>query len=207
MPGKLLCIGKNYALHADEMNSTVPTEPVVFLKPSTAIIHHGGTVVLPPMSSDVHHELELVVRIGRKGHNIDVSTALNYVDGYALGLDMTARDLQSKAKKKGHPWSVAKGFDTFAPVGDFVNPQTIVDVQNITLTLSVNGVLRQRAFTGDMVFSVSQLIAYCSKVFTLEPGDYLFTGTPEGVGPVKPGDKLECSGEGLLPLTVTVTEP
>jgi len=205
MPGKILCIGKNYALHAAEMKSSVPTEPVVFLKPATALIGDGEAIVLPPMSADVHHEIELVARIGRRGRHIAESEALSYVDAYAVGLDMTARDLQAKAKRKGHPWSVAKGFDTFAPLGPFVPAVMVRDVQDLTLTLTVNGVVRQHASTRDMVFSVAHLIAYCSRVFTLEPGDCLYTGTPEGVGPVYAGDRLICTCTGLPSLSVHVT--
>ncbi len=202
--GKLICIGKNYAKHAAEMKSAVPTEPVVFLKPRTAIIRDGDAVVLPPLSVEVHHEVELVALIGRRGKDIPEAEALSYVSGYAVGLDMTARDLQAKAKRHGHPWSVAKGFDTFAPLGSFVPAAAVADVQEVMLTLKVNGAVRQKASTREMVFTVANLIAYCSEIFTLEPGDCLFTGTPEGVAAVQPGDRLECTGSGLQALTVTV---
>ncbi len=205
--GKLICIGKNYAKHAAEMKSSVPTVPVVFLKPTTSIIRTGESIVLPPMSKDVHHEIELVAQIGRRGKTIPVSEALSYVAGYAVGLDMTARDLQAKAKRNGHPWSVAKGFDTFAPLGVFVPKAEVSDVQGLMLTLTVNGEVRQRASTKDMVFTVAELVSFCSHVFTLESGDCLFTGTPEGVGPVEAGDRLVCTCTGLPPLSVTVTEP
>ena len=203
---KLICIGQNYARHAAEMNSSVPTEPVVFLKPASSLISSGDAIVLPRMSANVHHEVELVARIGRRGKDIPESEALAYVSGYAVGLDMTARDLQAKAKHRGHPWSVAKGFDTFAPLGAFAAATLVPDVQNVMLTLTVNGEVRQRGTTADMVFTVAQLIAYCSRVFTLEPGDCLFTGTPEGVGPVQAGDRLACTATGLPALTVTVVE-
>ena len=203
---KLICIGQNYARHAAEMNSSVPTEPVVFLKPASSLIGSGDAIVLPRMSANVHHEVELVARIGRRGKDIPESEALAYVSGYAVGLDMTARDLQAKAKHRGHPWSVAKGFDTFAPLGAFAAATLVPDVQNVMLTLTVNGEVRQRGTTADMVFTVAQLIAYCSRVFTLEPGDCLFTGTPEGVGPVQAGDRLACTATGLPALTVTVVE-
>ncbi len=202
--GKLICIGKNYARHAAEMNSTVPKEPVVFLKPRSALIGHGSSVVLPSMSEDVHHEVELVALIGRRGRDIPVSRALSHVSAYAVGLDMTARDLQGRAKKCGHPWTVAKGFDTFAPLGGFMSSDQVSAVQDLWLTLLVNGAVRQHANTRDMVFTVAELVAWCSLVFTLEPGDCLFTGTPEGVGPVRPGDVLEARCTGLSPLRVTV---
>lgn len=194
-PGKLICVGRNYAKHAAEMKSDVPETPVLFLKPATALVGQGGKIVLPKMSQDVHHELELVVAIGRGGKNIPLNDALNHVDGYALGLDMTARDLQAEAKKKGLPWSVAKGFDTFAPLGPFAKAHDIHDPQDLHLELLVNGDVRQTAHTADMIFSVADLISYCSTIFTLLPGDLIFTGTPEGVGPVVDGDQLvaRCS--------------
>lgn len=203
-PGKLLCIGKNYAKHAAEMQSEVPDAPMIFLKPSTALVGDGGEVVLPAMSQEVHHEVELVAVIGQVGKNIPESAALTHVAGYAIGLDMTARDLQGQAKKKGHPWSVAKGFDTFAPVGTFVLAAEVADPQDVQVRLTVNGEVRQDGHTGAMIFSIAHLIAYASRIFTLEPGDLLFTGTPEGVGPVQEGDVLEASGTGLPTLRVTV---
>ena len=202
--GKLLCIGKNYARHAAEMKSAVPEEPVVFLKPATALVGHGGAVVLPAMSREVHHEVELVAVVGRGGKNIPEADALAHVAAYAVGLDMTARDLQGEAKQKGHPWSVAKGFDTFAPLGDLAPADAVPDPQALDLRLTVNGAVRQASYTGAMVFPVATLIAYCSKIFTLEPGDLLYTGTPEGVGPVEDGDVLEATATGLPPLRVSV---
>ncbi len=203
-PGKLLCIGKNYARHAAEMKSAVLEEPVVFLKPATALVGHGGAVVLPAMSREVHHEVELVAVVGRGGKNIPEADALAHVAAYAVGLDMTARDLQLKAKQKGHPWSIAKGFDTFAPLGALAPAEAVPDPQALDLRLTINGEVRQAASTSDMVFPVATLIVYCSRVFTLEPGDLLYTGTPEGVGPVEEGDVLEATATGLPPLRVTV---
>lgn len=193
-PGKLICIGRNYARHAAEMKSGIPEQPVIFLKPASALVGHGGKVALPRTSKEVHHELELVAAIGRGGKDIPVEEALNHVDGYALGLDMTARDLQAQAKQHGGPWAVSKGFDTFAPIGSLVRGHEIGDPQRLTIELRVNGELRQKAFTGDMIFSVAELVSYCSSVFTLLPGDLIYTGTPEGVGPVVDGDQLEATG-------------
>ncbi len=202
--GKLLCIGRNYADHAAEMDRDVPEEPMVFLKPPSALIRSGGTVRIPPQSQEVHHEVELVVIIGREGKNISREDALTHVVGYAVGLDMTARDLQAKAKERRHPWSVAKGFDTFAPLGPLTPAQAIEDSQNLTLRLSVNGEQRQKASTQDLIFPVRELIQYCSQIFTLSPGDLLYTGTPSGVGPVKKGDDLEATATGIDPLRVSV---
>lgn len=203
-PGKLLCIGRNYAKHAAEMKSDVPDTPMVFLKPSTALVRSGGMVEIPPQSREVHHELELVAMIAVGGKHIAREQALAHVGGYALGLDMTARDVQRQAKDRRHPWSVAKGFDTFAPLGAFVPADDIPDVQQLDLSLTVNGETRQQGTTADMIFTVADLVAYCSTVFTLEPGDLFYTGTPEGVGPVQSGDTLVASGTGLPSLHVEV---
>lgn len=202
--GKLLCIGRNYAAHAAELGNAIPEEPVLFLKPASALVGHGGKIVLPAMSAEVHHEIELVAVIGRGGKHIPEAQALEHVDAYALGLDMTARDLQSAAKEKGLPWTVAKGFDTFAPLGPLVEARKVRDPQQLEFRLTVNGEERQVGRTGNMIFSVAALIAYASRIFTLLPGDLLFTGTPEGVGPVHEGDLLEASGAGLPALRVRV---
>jgi acylpyruvate hydrolase len=203
-PGKVLCIGRNYAKHAAEMQSEVPEEPMVFLKPSTALLGDGGVIRLPAQSSDVHHEVELVAVIGRGGKNIAVEHALEHVAAYAVGLDMTARDIQAVAKKKGHPWSVAKGFDTFAPLGRLVPASDVGDPRDLEITLRINGEVRQHGRTADMMYPVATLVAYLSSIFTLEPGDLIYTGTPEGVGPVHPGDELVAEASGLPTLTVTV---
>jgi len=203
--GKLLCIGRNYAEHADEMASDVPDQPMVFLKPATAVVRSGDAVRLPPQSKEVHHEVELVAVIGKKGRRIPEEEALDHVAGYAVGLDMTARDLQAEAKEKRHPWSVAKGFDTFAPLGPITPAADVGDPNDLTLQLHVNGETRQEAHTSHMIFPVATLVHYCSQIFTLEPGDLLYTGTPSGVGPVAAGDELEATATGIEPLRVQVT--
>lgn len=195
--------------HAREMTREVPQEPLVFLKPASAVIRNGEEVQLPPQSKEVHHEVELVAVIGTKGKNIPQEKALNYVAAYAVGLDMTARDLQAQAKKDGHPWSVAKGFDTFAPLGPLQPASCVEDPQDLRIRLSVNGQVRQNVSTGLMVFPVSELIHYCSEIFTLYPGDLLYTGTPSGVGPVEDGDALEANvtgGEGLQVIVRRLTQ-
>ena len=202
--GKLLCIGRNYADHAAEMDREVPDEPMVFLKPASALVRTGGAVQLPPQSEEVHHEVELVAAIGTTGKNIPRNEALDHVAGYGLGLDMTARDLQTKAKERRHPWSVAKGFDTFAPLGPLTPAAAVDDPQNLSLRLAVNGEIRQHASTQNLIFPVEELVHYCSQIFTLEAGDLLYTGTPSGVGPVVNGDTLEASATDLEPLRVSV---
>jgi len=191
--GKILCLGRNYAEHAREMGSDLPEKPVVFLKPSTAIVKAGEKVKMPGFSREMHHEVELVVLIGRSGKQIPKERAFDHVGGYGVGLDMTLRDLQAEAKEKGLPWSVAKGFDTSAPVSTFVERQQVSDPHNLTLTLKVNGSIRQHSTTGKMIFGIDEIISYLSTVFTLETGDLIFTGTPEGVGPVHSGDVLEAT--------------
>ena len=202
--GKLLCIGRNYADHAAEMNREAPDEPMVFLKPTSALIRTGGTVELPPQSQEVHHEVELVAVIGKEGKNISRDEVLDHVAAYAVGLDMTARDLQATAKEQRHPWSVAKGFDTFAPLGPLTSAAAVEDPQDLRIRLSVNGEVRQNASTRRLLFPVGELVQYCSQIFTLSPGDLLYTGTPSGVGPVADGDELEATATGLRPLRVSV---
>ena len=212
-PGKILCIGRNYAAHVREMGDVdaPPSEPVVFLKPTTALVGTGGEVVLPRQSADVHHELELVAVVGRGGRHIDEGDALGHIAAYALGLDLTARDLQAQSKANKGPWSIAKGFDTFAPLGPLASAADVGDPGSLEIALSVNGEERQRGMTDRMIHSVPRIVAFLSSVFTLEPGDLIYTGTPEGVGPVHDGDRLEATGTNpaaptvrLPPLTVTV---
>jgi 2-keto-4-pentenoate hydratase/2-oxohepta-3-ene-1,7-dioic acid hydratase in catechol pathway len=202
--GKLLCIGRNYADHAAEMKREVPDTPMVFLKPATALIRTGGTVCLPPQSQEVHHEVELVAVIGKSGKHIPKEDALQHVAAYAVGLDMTARDLQAEAKERRHPWSVAKGFDTFAPLGPLTPADAVEDPHDLQLRAAVNGKTRQNASTRRLIFPVQELVHYCSQIFTLTPGDLLFTGTPSGVGPVEDGDVVDASASSLEPLRVSV---
>jgi 2-keto-4-pentenoate hydratase/2-oxohepta-3-ene-1,7-dioic acid hydratase in catechol pathway len=191
MPGKILCIGRNYAAHAREHNAEIPEVPLLFLKPPSSVIGPEDTILLPPQSQQVEHEGELVVVLGRRGRWIAAEEALDYILGYTVGNDVTARDLQ----RRDGQWTRAKGFDTFCPVGPWI--ETDFDPADALVTCSVNGEMRQMASTRDMLFTVRQLLAYASSVMTLEPGDLLFTGTPAGVGPLAPGDRVEVSIEGL----------
>lgn len=202
--GKMLCLGKNYERHAREMGGDVPVEPVIFLKPSTALLRGGGTVRIPAISSDLHHEVELVVVIGETARNVPEADAMKYILGYAVGLDMTLRDVQSRAKGRGEPWAVAKGFDTSAPISEIVSVERIADPHNLTLSLRVNGERRQHGSTADMILKIPYLISYLSRIFTLERGDCIFTGTPEGVGQVVTGDRLEAEIEGVVGLDVVI---
>ena len=202
--GKILCLGRNYPEHAREMKAEVPSTPVLFLKPSTAIVYDGESVVIPPISSDLHHEIELVVVIGRGGRDITADASMEHVAGYAVGLDMTLRDIQAEAKKKGLPWTAAKGFDTSAPLSAAVRARAVGDPHALDMELRVNGTVRQKANTSAMVLRVPAIIAYCSTLFTLEAGDLIFTGTPEGVARVVHGDRLDAHCARIGSLTVGV---
>ena len=204
--GKILCLGRNYAAHAKEMSAAIPESPVVFLKPATAIIHDGENVVIPRISTDMHYEVEMVVVMGKQAKNVQVEDVYNYIDGYAVGLDMTLRDVQAEAKKKGLPWTVAKGFDTSAPVSHAVEKERVANPHGLALSLKVNGERRQHSSTANMIFRIDFLVSYLSTVFTLEPGDLIFTGTPEGVGPVHSGDVLEAELEAVGTLRVGVID-
>lgn len=185
----IYCIGRNFADHANEMNAATPSSPIVFLKPTSSICFDGDTVSIPPQSQNVHHEGEIVLAIGKSGKNIDQKNAKNYIAGIGAGIDFTARDLQSDAKKAGLPWSVAKGFDGFAPVSSFI-PFSEVSDSALTIELTVNDTVRQSGTTDQMIFSFEELIVYLSSIFTLQPGDLIFTGTPAGVSAIEPGDNV-----------------
>ncbi len=189
---KIICIGRNYAEHAKEMNAAVPTEPVFFLKPDTALIKDNQPFYYPDFSKEIHHEVELVLKINKAGKNIDEAFAHKYYDEIGVGIDFTARDIQAKCKEKGLPWEKAKAFDGSAPIGMFINKTEFKDINAINFHLLVNGAVAQKGSTKDLLFSFDAVVAYVSKFFTLKTGDLIYTGTPEGVGPVKVGDKLEA---------------
>ncbi len=205
--GTLFCIGRNYAKHAAEMKSEIPETPVVFLKPRNSIISSGETVRIPNISKNVHHEVEMVVLMGEEADSISPEKAAGKIAAVAIGIDVTARDLQSEAKKAGLPWSLAKGFRTFAPIGNFVSADDAGNLQNLRVRVKVNGEERQSGNTADMIFPVAELVSYLSEHFTLSPGDLIFTGTPEGVSQIKPGDIIHATlGDGLSTLQVHVSE-
>ncbi|MEK7818361.1 MAG: fumarylacetoacetate hydrolase family protein [Bacteroidota bacterium] len=202
----IFCIGKNYLEHAKEMGGGAPSEPIIFLKPNSSIIFNGEKIILPKISNNVHHEVELVVLIGKDGKNISETNALDFVEGFGIGLDITMRDLQSDARKIGNPWAVSKGFDTSAPISDFVEKNLISAPNNLEFDLKINGTLRQKGNTSNMIFSVEKLISYLSNIFTLQVGDLIFTGTPEGVGKIIEGDKLVANLNNFTKLEVSVAE-
>lgn len=201
---KIICIGRNYAEHAKELKNEIPTEPVWFMKPDTALLKDGEAFYLPDFSNDIHHEIEIVIRINKVGKHIDEQFAHKYYDEIGLGIDFTARDLQAKCKEKGLPWEKAKAFDGSAPLGKFIKKEQLGDLNNLSFELKINGEPRQIGNTKDLLFSFDKVISYVSKFVTLKVGDLIYTGTPEGVGPVKIGDKLQgfMKGELLLEFEV-----
>ena len=187
---KILAIGRNYAEHIAELNNERPSEPVIFMKPDTALLKNNTPFYYPDFSKDIHHEVEIILRIGKEGKNIEERFAHKYIDGIGLGIDFTARDLQEKAKQKSLPWTIAKGFNGSAPVSEFLDPAQFPDWSNISFRLEVDGIEKQSGHTSHMLFSFAYQIAYLSQYFTLKKGDILFTGTPKGVGPVHIGNRL-----------------
>lgn len=188
---KILAIGRNYVAHIEELGNERPDEPVVFTKPNTALLNKNKPFYYPDFTQDIHHEVELVLRMCGNGKYIDEKFAHKYYDAIGVGIDLTARDLQSKAKKKGLPWAIAKGFNGSAPLSDhFVPIAEIPDITDINFRLEINGEVRQQGNTSKMIFSFNEIIAYLSKFFLLQKGDLIFTGTPEGVGPIQVGDVM-----------------
>lgn len=199
---KIICIGRNYAEHAKEMKAELPKEPVFFMKPDTALLKDAD-FYFPGFTTDLHHEIELVLKVCKAGKHIDEEFAGSYYDEIGLGIDFTARDIQAKCKEKGLPWEKAKAFDNSAPIGRFVKKSDLQE-DNIEFELKVNGVVKQKGNSKDLIFSFNKVIAYVSQYVSLRVGDLIFTGTPEGVGPVLIGDKLEGSlnGESFLTLHI-----
>jgi fumarylpyruvate hydrolase len=194
---RIYCVGRNYAAHAREMGHDPEREPPFFFsKPSDAVTQ-AHRVEYPPRTDDLHHEVELVVAIGKAGRDIEVVEANSHVFGYAVGVDLTRRDLQAAAKQQGRPWDIAKGFDASAPVSALVPASDIGHPENGSITLDVNGEIRQRGDLADMIWSVPEILAELSSYFLLRPGDLIFTGTPEGVAALQPGSRVNCSIEGI----------
>jgi 2-keto-4-pentenoate hydratase/2-oxohepta-3-ene-1,7-dioic acid hydratase in catechol pathway len=190
---RIFAIGRNYAEHIKELNNERPDEPVIFTKPDTAVLKNNSPFYYPEFSKDVHFEVELVLRISKEGKNIDQKFASRYYDAIGIGIDFTARDLQQKAKEKGLPWDIAKGFNGSAPVSDkFIPVKEIGELSNINFSLKVDGEIKQEGNTSLMLFDFSYIVSYLSKFFTLRTGDLIFTGTPKGVGPVRVGNVLSA---------------
>ncbi|KAE8736037.1 Acylpyruvase FAHD1 [Hibiscus syriacus] len=195
---KIVAVGRNYVEHAKELGNAVPKEPVLFLKPTSSYLENGGTIEVPHPLNSLHHEVELAVVIGQKARDVHISTAMDYAGGYALALDMTAREIQSVAKSAGLPWTVAKGQDTFTPISSVFPKSMVPDPDNLELWLKVDGEIRQKGSTKDMIFKIPYLISYISSIMTLFEGDIILTGTPQGVGPVMVGQKITAGITGLV---------
>ncbi len=202
--GKAVCVGRNYAAHAKELGNVVPDAPILFLKPSTSIVPLSPSFSIPSDRGSCHHETEIAVLIGQTISKIDVKDAAEAIAGYGLALDLTLRDLQNQLKKQGYPWEVAKAFDGACPLSPFMKPEQLGDVYHTEFTLMVNGEPRQQGLTDDMITHVYELIAYISQIFTLEAGDIVLTGTPEGVAALAVGDQLVLSVVGQRFETVIV---
>lgn len=210
---KVICVGRNYAEHARELGNAVPTSPVLFLKPPSSILssqykttqqQQYAHVIIPQACTSLHHEVELAVVMGKSARKVSPGEAMDYVSGYALALDMTARDLQDQAKKQGLPWALAKAQDTFTPIGDFIPKDKIARHDQVELWLKVDGELKQKGNTNNMIFNIPYLISYISHFFTLEPHDIILTGTPSGVGPVKAGQVITAGISGVTEMTFGV---
>lgn len=193
---KIICIGRNYTKHIEELNNERPDEPVVFMKPDSAILLKQHPFVIPEFSEDIHHELEVIVKINKVGKYIEPKFAHKYYDEISVGIDFTARDLQQKLKDKGLPWEKAKAFDGSAVIGDFVSKSDFKSLDNLNFEMTNNGITVQKGNTSFMLWKIDELIAYVSQFFTLKIGDIIFTGTPEGVAVVRPDDVLEGYLEG-----------
>lgn len=204
LPTKIVAVAKNYRAHAAEMGSAAPEEPRFFLKPPSSLIPHNGVVILPGLSERVDWEVELAVIIKDRTRDAETSKALDHVLGYSVIVDITARDIQNEAKKAGMPWTIAKGFDTFAPLGPVIVPADRIAPDRLPIWLKQNGAFKQQGSTRDMVHGVPGLISYISRIMTLEPMDVIATGTPEGVGPMKHGDFIEAGIDGIGVLSFTV---
>jgi len=190
---KIVAIGRNYADHVKELKNALPTkEPFFFLKPTSSYLPSGGTIEIPRGIS-AHHEVELGLVIGKQGRDISEANAGEHIAGYAVAIDMTARNLQEEVKKKGLPWSAVKGFDTFTPIGPYIPKSKVADPHNLNIWLKVNEQIKQHGNTSDMIFRIPRLIQHVSSIMTLEEGDLLLTGTPAGVGPLVAGDRVECA--------------
>ncbi|KAE9610033.1 hypothetical protein Lal_00006778 [Lupinus albus] len=201
---KIVAVGRNYAAHAKELGNAVPKDPVLFMKPTSSYLENGGTIKIPHNEGSLHHEVELAVVIGKKARDVPQSSAMDYVAGYALALDMTARDLQSAAKSAGLPWTLAKGQDTFTPISSILPKTQVSNPDDLELWLKVDEEIRQKGSTKDMIFKIPFLISHISSVMTLFEGDVILTGTPQGVGPVNEGQTITAGITGLVDVKFNV---
>lgn len=204
--GKLVCVGRNYAEHAQELGNEIPEFPLVFIKPSSAVIFDGEEIVIPKFSNEVHHEAELLLLIGKKIKNATIEESEDALIAFGVGLDMTARDVQDQLKKKGHPWTISKCFDTSAVLSDFVSKENYNLIGNEVITLKVNGEIKQNSSIDKMIFNWKEIVKFISHEMTLEEGDIIFTGTPKGVGKVLKDDVIETEITNIGKITNKVTK-
>lgn len=204
--GKIVCIGRNYVAHIEELKNERPSAPMFFIKPTTALVPLEAPIVIPPYSQAARHELELAVILGKTLRNAKEAEVMPAIAGYAVALDVTLVDVQEQCKKKGHPWEIAKGFDGSCPISAFVPASQVPDPQDVMIRMWVNGQARHNDSTKLMIYSITNLVADASRYFTLEPGDIVLTGTPAGVGPLEPGDKLEMEIEHVGRYTSSVAK-
>lgn len=203
---KIICIGRNYLAHVKELDNDLPTKPMFFMKPETALLPAGEAFPYPDFSHEIHYETELVLRVCKTGRNIAEAQAAEYYDAITVGIDFTARDLQSQCKAKGHPWEIAKAFDYSAPMGNFKKISALNNPNDISFGMKLNDEWRQQGHSHDMIFSFDKIVSYVSKFVTLNEGDCIFTGTPQGVGEVHVGDKLELFLEGESVLCIEIND-
>ncbi|HEX7401334.1 MAG TPA: fumarylacetoacetate hydrolase family protein [candidate division Zixibacteria bacterium] len=192
---RIFCIGRNYVEHVRELSNVVPTKPVVFIKPATCLVKPGEKIHFPKHGKELHHEVEIVVKVGKEGRAKNEEEALSFISAITIGLDLTLRDVQEELKKKGLPWEIAKAFDQSAPIGTFIPYDRTLDLKNISFGCRINGIERQRGSSGKMIFSIERLLVELSRIWLLYPGDLIYTGTPSGVGPLKIGDTVEIESE------------
>jgi acylpyruvate hydrolase len=203
---RVFCIGRNYVEHVRELSNVLPTKPVVFIKPASCLIGPGEEIHFPKHGNELHHEVEIVVKVGREGKAQTEEEALSFISALTVGLDLTLRDVQGELKKKGLPWEIAKAFDQSAPIGDFIQYDRSLDLKNIPFGCKVNGVERQKGDTGKMIFSIQRLLVELGKIWQLRPGDLIYTGTPSGVGPLRIGDRIEVESDPIGSFSWSIIE-
>jgi acylpyruvate hydrolase len=201
---KIIAVGRNYVDHINELSNEKPDEPVIFTKPETALLLNNAPFYYPEISTNIHYEVEILLRIGKNGKYIEPDFALDYIDAIGIGIDFTARDLQDKARKKGLPWALAKGFNGSAPISKFIGKESFANIKDLDFSLTLDGEVRQSSNTSLMLFSCEEILSYISKFILLKQGDIIFTGTPKGVGPIAIGNKLEAFIENEKYLEVEV---
>jgi len=203
---RVFCIGRNYVEHVRELSSSMPAKPVVFIKPASCLVAPGEKIHFPKHGSELHHEVEIVAKVGKEGRVRTEQEALPFINSITVGLDLTLRDVQRDLREKGLPWEIAKAFEQSAPIGDFIPYDGSLDLKDISFGCKVNGIERQRGNTGDMIFSIGDLLVHLSKIWVLRPGDLIYTGTPSGVGPLKIGDRIEAESTPIGSFSWSIVE-